>query len=176
MVSHLCITTPPTDLPGPPLDVNAVLLGANSAMVSWLPPTDTGSCPITSYAIQRKHLQADNWEEVRVCVCACACEECVRVCVCVCVCVCVRSVCVCVCGGGNTCRMKTIAFVFSPKLAYFCVSLWLLITYPISQHLFSPFWYYHYALVSPPHVLDYFGEWHHCSCDGEPGTWSVTRL
>ncbi len=54
----------PSDFPSPPLDVTAVLLGGNSAMVSWLPPTDSGGTPITSYTIHRKQALANDWEEV----------------------------------------------------------------------------------------------------------------
>ncbi len=62
----MCDMCPPTDLPSPPLEVTAVLLGANSAMVSWLPPSDTGGAPIISYIIHRKQAHAENWEEVSV--------------------------------------------------------------------------------------------------------------
>ncbi len=116
LISCSVFNPTPPDIPGPPLDVNAVLLGTNSAMVSWLPPTDTGSCPITSYVIQRKQLQSENWEEVHVCVSAWE-EMCVRVCVCV------WEEC-CVCGGWLVCMYRAILANCTRPKSSFSSSAW----------------------------------------------------
>ena len=53
------------DVPGSPTEVSAVILGTyNSAMVSWLPPVDTGNRPISVYVLQKRQLQFDYWEDV----------------------------------------------------------------------------------------------------------------
>ena len=52
-------------MPGPPTDVNTIILGSyNSALISWLPPTTDGHAGMIKYRLERCQLDLDSWEVV----------------------------------------------------------------------------------------------------------------